>query len=154
METIYEICCGGCMDFIEANSWDSALENAIKWVKDSDWGVDEKFYIDAVLKSYENDILVKSEDFTVLVGSFPKEPDCIKEELDWKSPTWLGGCKENPGVFGLNGTQYRMVQVCKNCGYYQYYISESTPGSYPMVPEQLWFEEPNERSELYVRTNE
>ncbi len=34
-------------------------------------------------------------------GNAQEEPDCSDGDHAWRSPEWLGGCRENPGVDGL-----------------------------------------------------
>jgi hypothetical protein len=55
------------------------------------------------------------ESFTVEVSIQPKAPSCTGDEHDWKSPEFLGGLKENPGVFG-HGGGVRIHECCMHCG--------------------------------------
>lgn len=46
----------------------------------------------------------------------PDEPDCTDDDgHDWQSPEWLGGCSENPGIWG-NGGGVIIETVCMICG--------------------------------------
>lgn len=46
----------------------------------------------------------------------PTEPACSKEEHEYQSPhELLGGCKENPGVWGSGGGVL-IKEVCMHCG--------------------------------------
>ena len=46
----------------------------------------------------------------------PDEPECTEGEHDWQSPyEILGGCKENPGVWGHGGGVISS-EVCMKCG--------------------------------------
>lgn len=54
---------------------------------------------------------------TVVVTTDPEEPDCTDDEdHDWQSPVDIvGGCEENPGVFGSGGGVH-IHEVCLHCG--------------------------------------
>ena len=58
---------------------------------------------------------VEREDHTVAVD--PDEPECVDgHDHQWASPySILGGCKENPGVWGHGGGVY-IKSVCMLCG--------------------------------------
>lgn len=46
----------------------------------------------------------------------PAEPECTDGEHDWQSPYEIvGGCKENPGVWG-HGGGVRIHECCMKCG--------------------------------------
>lgn len=34
----------------------------------------------------------------------------------WHRPESLGGCRENPGVWGIGGAAIRIVEECARCG--------------------------------------
>lgn len=88
----------------------------------------------------------------VIVGDDEDEPDCVEgQEHDWQSPEWLGGCRENPGVWGIGGTQIASQTVCSLCGAYRNYTSESTPGNCPRTPSVTTYEVADERSEEWVK---
>lgn len=47
----------------------------------------------------------------------PDEPNCCEGHThEWHSPESLGGCKENPGVWGHGGGMI-IHELCKHCGF-------------------------------------
>ena len=53
------------------------------------------------------------------IGIDPPEPDCTHDDgHDWRQPEWLGGCKENPGVWASGGGA-KGTDVCARCGIYR-----------------------------------
>ena len=54
---------------------------------------------------------------TVTTAVHPPEPECVDDgEHDWRSPIALvGGCNENPGVYGSGGG-VMIAEVCVRCG--------------------------------------
>lgn len=55
--------------------------------------------------------------YTVAID--PPAPACVDADHDWQSPDWLGGCKENPGVWG-HGGGVKIKEVCGGCGTYRH----------------------------------
>jgi hypothetical protein len=150
----YRVEIDGADTDIEANSIADAEEQARAWVADGSWG-EGQCYVRAYITPYTADGEPDSDEWwgvECLVGDEPEEPDCIEgEEHDWQSPVWLGGCRENPGVWGLRGTQIQSRMVCAHCGAYRDYVSESTPGQCPHEPPVTTYREADEQSEAWVR---
>lgn len=50
------------------------------------------------------------------------DPGCSTDEHDWQSPhSVVGGCRENPGVWGRGaGSGVVVAEVCARCGAYRY----------------------------------
>jgi hypothetical protein len=136
-------------------SWDDAAEEAVRddWA-DGDWG-EGKNYVQVTWHwAVENCDWRELHHLSVEVGSDPEEPECAEDhEHDWGSPPWLGGCRENPGVWSIGGTQVATIDVCRHCGAYRHYTSESTPGQCPRVPARTEYEEPDEQSLAWVAEN-
>lgn len=55
------------------------------------------------------------ERFTVDYTIDPEPPSCSEAEHDWQSPAFLGGCAENPGIFG-NAGGVIIHECCMHCG--------------------------------------
>ena len=62
-----------------------------------------------------NIVSIDCDSHTITVD--PSEPDCLAgQQHDWQSPLQIvGGCRENPGVFGSGGG-VKIHQVCILCG--------------------------------------
>lgn len=103
--------------------FDSAEEAAEAFANGGDWGGE-----DGVTKTiwvrvcaYREGIdadgdVVRVDEETHTISVDPDEPDCCAPEHDWHSPLSLvGGCKENPGVFGHGGGTISH-EICRNCG--------------------------------------
>ncbi len=109
---------GECEIEIEAASGEEAVE---EYVSDGDWGdEDHTHWVTATAwhAAIDTDgeiIRIDSESHTVTIEA--AEPDCIDaEDHDWQSPYGLvGGCKENPGVYG-HGGGVTIQEACLRCG--------------------------------------
>ena len=146
---MFEINLDGTTETLDINSWDEAQDAAEEWAQQGSW--DEPCYVSPRVTEYDDEgNEVTTETFEVLVGDEPEEPSCTEDEHDWCSPEWLGGCRENPGVWSLGGTQINRVTVCSNCGVYRKYVSESTPGQYPKEPPKTTYEDADEQSIEWV----
>lgn len=66
------------------------------------------------------------------IDCYAEEPDCEYSddgEHDWQSPHELvGGCEENPGVWGMGGVRIQTVEVCSHCGITCVDESDDQPG--------------------------
>ena len=149
----YEICIEHSLGdtIIEADSLADATIGAEEWIQGGDWeGLSS--YVKATITPLDLDTDEEEGNIQVLVGEDPEPPECIEDEdHDWQSPyEILGGCQENPGVWGMEGTQLKITQVCSRCGVYQDYVSESTPGNYPETPAQTTYREADEYSLAWV----
>lgn len=104
---------------------DSAAEAAAEYVAGGDWGDDDStrwILVDcwraAVGIDEDGDIVTARVDETAeTVTLDPPAPDCEDgEEHDWACDhAVVGGCEENPGVWGSGGG-VRMVRHCRLCG--------------------------------------
>jgi len=138
-------------------SWEDAAEEAIRddWA-DGDWGQEGRSYLSVSWHWAIHDLRDgERHSVELLVGSDPEAPDCAEghDEHEWCSPEWLGGCRENPGVWALQGTQVCRMTVCSHCGAYRRWTSESTPGNCPRQPERTEYREPDEDSLRWVEEN-
>ena len=109
---------------------DSAQEAAQEYVDSGgDWGdpddSTEWIYIDAWRSAREVDedgdlLETMLYEQTVSVEVDPEEPACVDgHDHDWQSPyEVLGGCAENPGVWGHGGGVI-IREVCRHCGRYR-----------------------------------
>jgi hypothetical protein len=137
----------GATTKIEATDYAEAVELGREWVQGGDYPDGYKAYVPFWVKDVDGDEYC----YEALVGTDPKEPECATDhEHEWESPEWLGGCRENSGVWGLSGTQLVMKTVCKHCGWYRKRTTESTPGQLPREPERIEYLEPDEESLNYV----
>jgi hypothetical protein len=143
--------CGGS-DTIEAKNMTDAIAHAKEWVQLGDYG-DVSVYVDVQVQQIDEDgdDIGDSHDLSVEVVREPAAPECAdKHHHEWESPEWLGGCSQNPGVWSCGGTQIESKSVCRHCGCYQLYVSESTPGQHPRTPERTTYSEADEESRAWV----
>jgi len=110
----YELSDGVSVEEIEADNWAEAHIRAKDWVAEGDWNTDQ------MTKTTWVNIRISDENGdleTEKVQIDPDEPPCINRhaEHDWQKPVWLGGCEENPGVYG-HGGGCRGTEVCMKCG--------------------------------------
>ena len=98
---------------IEADNLDEARELAENEIEAGDYGCAEDKTVFVSYNIYKDSHLEDS--FTVSI--YPEEPDCIEGRIRhrWESPQWLGGCDENPGVWGHGGGVI-ITEVCRHCG--------------------------------------
>jgi hypothetical protein len=93
-----------CREFFDGGDWgtDPCLVPVTAWRR----GIDADGDVVQVGK--------ETHEFTVT----QPEPDCEDGEThDWQSPYRIvGGCKENPGVWGSNHGGVRITEVCMKCG--------------------------------------
>jgi hypothetical protein len=87
------------------------------------------------------------------------DPDAIGEcgtdddDHDWQAPEFLGGCRENPGVWCKGGTIMEFLTVCSKCGTYRHqtdYGVQRNPGQ----ADEVSYREADERSLAWVAEQE
>ena len=100
---------------------DSGYEAAQSYVDTGDWGESDEtswitVYVWREAIDEDGDIVRVDEDRHKIEVE-PKEPECIDgNEHYWRSPYEIvGGCKENPGVYGSGGG-VTIQEVCMHCG--------------------------------------
>jgi hypothetical protein len=113
---LYVISDGEYRENIEAESLDDARKQAEEWVEGGDWNIDEleeTFWVQvSIAEEYGNIV----DEFKVAID--PVMPECnhLSSKHNWQSPIDLvGGCEENPGVFGHGGGVF-ITEVCLRCG--------------------------------------
>ena len=105
------ICTDGNQEIeIEA---DSAQEAAQEYVDGGD-------YLGNDLKTtWVNVYVCESREYSntvIKITVDPEEPKCTEDKHDWQNPIEIvGGCRENPGVFGSGGG-VMIIEVCMHCG--------------------------------------
>lgn len=113
--TTYEARMDGASQAIEADSLESAIEQAKDWARDGNWELDgTTIWVHA----YAVEIAAGGEEtaHSVTVQIDPEEPKCAGGEHDWQSPVEIvGGIKENPGVWG-HGGGVTIQSACMKCG--------------------------------------
>lgn len=97
---------------VRSTSIDAALEVARKGVSRENYTIEQSIVIE---------IAARHRDGSELSGTVtldPEEPNCSDENgHEWQSPHDLvGGCKENPGVWGSGHGGIKMNSVCIHCG--------------------------------------
>lgn len=102
--------CSDSDDSVEIEA-DSRKEAAQKFVETGDWEPEEKTYWVKV------DVAFAGNNYeSIKVPVHPKEPKCSEWEHEWHRPyEILGGCKENPGVWGSGGGTVSH-DLCQHCG--------------------------------------
>lgn len=100
---------------IWADSLDDAVEVAAGNVDPSNYEVEDTMWIRAGARG----LLERAYD-TTRVQLDPEEPECEPgHSHEWESPlSVVGGCRENPGVWG-NGGGVIIKSVCRHCGKYR-----------------------------------
>lgn len=139
----------GCEIAVGAESLTEAIEATREWIRDGDWGKDPA-YVQAWVSEKDSDEETYVE---VLVNKDgPGPPDCVDgHEHAWRTSYELvGGSRENPGIWSMQGTQIMARSVCARCGMYQRYVSESTPRQYPHEPAHSTYEAADEASLTWV----
>ena len=59
---------------------------------------------------------IRVDEATHKIAVDPEEPECTADEHDWQAPREIvGGCEENPGVWGSGGS-VACTEVCMHCG--------------------------------------
>lgn len=136
----------GCEETVDAASLEEAKEKAQEWLATGDYG-DQEDYCHATIADEDG-----NETVVELVVGGPPEPPCVSgNHHEWESPYELvGGIRENPGVWGLDCGQLKILEVCCNCGRYRQTITKSLAGQYPCTPERVTYLEADEKSEAWA----
>ena len=90
----------------------------------------------------------------VEAGPMPEAPGKCgtdEDDHDWRSPEWLGGCSENPGVWSLGGTTIRTTDVCAECGTYRDVTTSGSQRNPGELERTVEYREADEESEAWVR---
>ena len=98
---------------VECDTIQDAEEEARDWLKDGEWDTESgTTWVSANIESEDG-----AETSSVTVAINPDEPSCINDAgHDWQAPyAIVGGCKENPGVWGHGGGVV-IQAVCLRCG--------------------------------------
>ena len=94
---------------------ETAEEAAEAYVADGDWGDCDGCVLVYVQEVDEDGEEIGDRD-CIEVPLLPDEPQCEDgEEHEWTSPASLGGCDQNPGVWG-NGAGFIIHELCAHCG--------------------------------------
>ena len=97
---------------VEVEAW-TASEAAQSYVDDGDWNTDELGTVFVTVHVVVDGAdPYDSEAYTITVE--PVEPECSSDDHDWSSEG-MGGCDENPGVFGHGGGAI-IIERCPHCG--------------------------------------
>lgn len=95
---------------LAANAED-ALEIAVRNFDESVYQpVESTTWVDITVYCPETD-----ESASTTMTVHPVEPQCSAAKHHWYSPEFLGGCKENPGVWGHGGGAI-ITECCMHCG--------------------------------------
>lgn len=122
--------------------YSNGRDAAEDYVSDGDWGdepcsISVSVWREAIDLSNGEIIRIDKQSFDVDTPACEEEePDCRDtEKHDWQSPEWLGGCRENPGVWSTGGTSGTSKSVCANCGAYRFH-TWSGPQKNPGEPNE------------------
>lgn len=146
-----------CSEVFEAKDIEAAINWAESWLEDGEYG-DDPCYVDASVVELDEDSeeIGCPEDVEIEWEGHVEIPKCEHEDgHDWQEPyDVVGGCKENPGVYGTDGARIRSTSVCSRCGMYRVHTSASIPGNYPKEPEKYEYKDADERSMKWVESQE
>lgn len=137
----------GCTETLEAASLEEAKEKAQAWLAACEYGDHAEDYYNVTITDEDGE-----ETVVEFVVGGPPEPPCVSgEKHEWESPYELvGGIRENPGVWNLDGGQLKMLEVCCHCGRYRQTISKSLAGQYPRTPERVTYREADQESRIWA----
>lgn len=141
----------GASEIIEAESLEAALERAEEWSADGYY--DERTMVHCYAQAIDEDgeRIGDCAGSEIEVGPEPEAPDCTEDqEHDWQSPEWLGGCRENPGVWSHGGTAISTTEVCAHCGAYRCTYragSQRNPGE---LAERVTYQDADARSLAWI----
>lgn len=99
---------------LEAHDIHSAWKKALAWAKEGDWpveGCQVNLRVSSSRKTLQGDIEIPPN-HEALIKAAGGDPNCNHE---WTSEG-MGGCTENPGVWSLGGTAFKISSRCKRCG--------------------------------------
>lgn len=110
----------GASEIIEAGSLAEALDAARDWAAKGSYDTRTMVRVWAEELDADGELTGDSASDEVEAGPDPEVPPCSDDsEHEWESPEWLGGCRENPGVWSPGGTRLVTVRVCRRCGTYR-----------------------------------
>lgn len=113
------------------------------------------YYASVGIAANGDEVEDDQERIEVEAGDQEDEPDCEDEKKhDWQQPEFLGGCRENPGVFSNNHGGINTNEVCANCGKYKRFREGSLPGQYPREPDMTTYEDADDRSQKWAEIGE
>lgn len=114
---------------IDVDSLAEAKEKAEEWVRDGEWGDEGAVvHVDATAEDFESfvlDVVIEPDEDAIDPNS---RTHCFDEHTHlWERPySVVGGCKENPGVWSIEGGVFAFLDVCR-CGAHRH--SYSKPGA-------------------------
>lgn len=159
---IYDCTGGGVTHDIYAETLAAAIEAGREWIEDGDWecnthATELSCEVGPIIRDVDGSIdddatdVANREDCS---GVCPvvDAPDCADgQEHDWQSPySVVGGCKENPGVWGSGHGGVRIEEVCRHCGLYRIVDTGATDSSNGTRCESTEYREADEASLDYV----
>lgn len=127
---IYDMTGGGVTEDIYAESLEDAIKQGREWIEAGDWGDDcdgETLHCEVyeIVRDEDGDVnnsATRRGEMHDCSGTAPaaKPPECKDGTVhSWRAPHDLvGGCKENPGVFGSGHGTVSITHVCSRCGIY------------------------------------
>lgn len=147
-----------CCEIFKAADIEVAKELAESWLLEcGDYG-EKPCYVDAaVVEIDEDEVEIDYPEFIEAEWEGRIEiPKCEHTDgHDWQEPyVVVGGCKENPGVYGISGARIVSTSVCSRCAMYRVHTSASILGSYPKEPESYEYRDADEVSLEWVNSLE
>jgi len=152
MNDIYEIWeSNGATTQIAAECMSEAVEYAIEWVSDAYYPKPQMVRVVVT-----NTRTGEEWDDEVQVGPEPEPPETecgsTDECHDWRSPKWLGGLAENPGVWDCGASNYCGTYVCAKCGIYKHWLIRGPQRNPGQLKEEIEYDLPDEQSLGWVRS--
>lgn len=166
---IYDRTGGGVTEDIYAESLDDAIERGREWITDGEWG-DFQGTLNCVVREIvryddsEDDgeagkiderATNSGQSYDCSAEITADEPDCDEAARgghDWQTPHKIvGGCTENPGVWGSGHGSVKCTVVCAKCGMYRTTDYGATQICNGQQMTRVTYTEVDEKSEAFVR---
>lgn len=131
----------------DEEAWDAAEE----WIRAGDWPAEGAMPTIILIRDPDTECEedlgsreIAIEPDPVALDPHGREHERAGHEHTWERPEWLGGCRENPGVWSRGGTTMAYHSVCA-CGCHLHeiqYGSQRNPGQMDTseyeYPDGLW----------------
>ena len=142
----------GAAERFDATDDAAAIAHAMEWVSEGEY--ESRCLVEGGVRRLDIDDdgeedWIDVDMFSVEAGPEPDPGECegsCDGEHEWSRPHHIvGGCRENPGVWGAGGNDLRLLHVCCFCGKYRHTFGRGTPNP-GELDEEITFEDADEAS--------